>query len=369
MEKLNIDLGSRSYDILIGSGVLDLLVSELKEKETGKKGVFVSNDSLYKLYGQELLASLREAGLELLEIIIPDGERYKDWSSAGEILSEMLKAQIGRDGYLLAFGGGVIGDLAGFAASIYQRGIKFYQIPTSLLAQVDSSVGGKVAVNHNQGKNMIGSFYQPERVYIDTDVLASLPDREWKSGLGEIIKYGIINDADFFTFLENNIEKIKGKDQKIFKEIIGKSCQIKAKIVQEDERETGLRAILNLGHTIAHGIETITEYEYFRHGEAVSAGIGIISSFACEKGLLPAEDYQRINKIFHDLDMVYKLPKMPAELFMQILALDKKNQSGKMVLILPEKIGQVKISKDFTTEELKEFLLAEGICKEEVEEE
>lgn len=367
MKKLSIDLGPRSYDILIGSGVLDLMVSELKDKETGKKGVFVSNDGLYELYGKELLASLRKAGLDLLEIIIPDGERYKDWSSAGEILSEMLKAQIGRDGYLLAFGGGVIGDLAGFAASIYQRGIKFYQIPTSLLAQVDSSVGGKVAVNHNQGKNMIGSFYQPERVYIDTDALATLPDREWKSGLGEVIKYGIIKDADFFTFLEKNIDKIKEKEHEIFKEIISKSCQIKAEIVQEDEKERGLRAILNLGHTIAHGIETITDYEHFRHGEAVSAGIILISSFACEKGLLPLEDYQRIKKIFFDLDMIYKLPKMPAEPFMQILALDKKNQSGKMVLVLPEKIGQVRISKEFAADELKEFLLKEGVCPKEVE--
>ena len=279
----------------------------------------------------------------------------------------MIKKEIGRDGYLLAFGGGVIGDLAGFAASIYQRGIKLYQIPTSLLAQVDSSVGGKLAVNHNQAKNMIGSFYQPEKVYIDTDLLRSLPDREWKSGLGEIIKYGIIKNAEFFAFLEENIERIQARDLEIFKEIISQSCLLKAEIVEEDEKETGIRAILNLGHTIGHGIETITEYEHFRHGEAVSAGILLISLFAYKKKLLAKEDYQRIEGLFTDLDMLYKLPKMPLEPFMKILALDKKNKAGQMVLIIPHKIGNSEISKEFTAHDLASFLLEEGVCLEEAE--
>jgi 3-dehydroquinate synthase len=363
MSKVHINLGDRSYDILIEEKLLKKIPEDLLIEEKGNQAVLISNETVYLLYGKSLSLELKEKGFQVFEYIIPEGESYKSWDIAGSILSKMLEDKISRDAFALALGGGVIGDLAGFVASIYQRGIKFYQIPTSLLAQVDSSVGGKVAVNHAAGKNMIGSFYQPQKVYIDTQVLLTLPPRDWKSGLAEVIKYGIIKDKSFFEYIENNVEKIKDKDLKIFEYLIKRSCEIKGEIVEADERESGIRAYLNLGHTIAHGIETITEYEYFRHGEAVAAGISIIAEIAFEKGYLLEKDMKRINNLFKSLDMVYKLPKMPGDMFMDILYLDKKNHKGKMVLIIPEEIGVVEKTEKISAEELKNFLLSKEVLQ------
>lgn len=362
MSKVQINLKNRSYEILIGENLFGTIIKDLQEKETGKQAVLISNDTIYNIYGEDFSKSLKEKGFSVSEYIVPDGEGYKSWDVAGKILTKMLEDKISRDAFIIALGGGVIGDLAGFIASIYQRGIKLYQVPTSLLAQVDSSVGGKVAVNHPLGKNMIGSFYQPEQVYIDLEFLATLPPREWKSGFAEIIKYGIIKDKGFFEYIEKNIEKIKAGDLRVFEYLIRRSCEIKGEIVEADERETGIRATLNLGHTMAHGIETITEYEHFRHGEAVAAGTLIITDFALEKGYLGEKDQRRIQNIFKEMDMYYKLPKMPLEKFMDILNLDKKNQNGQLVFIMPEKIGQVIKTDNINKEELKIFLLERGIC-------
>ena len=364
MGKVKINLGERSYDILVEEKLLSTVSQDLKEREKGEQGVIISNETVFKLYGQELISSLKDQGFEVHEFVVPDGEGYKSWETAGEILTKMLEKKINRDSFLIALGGGVIGDLGGFVASIYQRGIRFYQIPTSLLAQVDSSVGGKVAVNHPLGKNMIGSFYQPEKVYIDMDVLETLPGRDWKSGLAEIIKYGIIRDSSFFNYIEENLEKINSRDTQVFKYLIERSCEIKGEIVEEDEREQGIRAHLNLGHTIAHGIETITEYEYFRHGEAVAAGISVIAELAAEKGYLRKEDQARIENVFQKLDMKYKLPKIPVKLFMDILGLDKKNQKGKLILVIPEEIGSVEKTDKISSGELERYLLEKGICIE-----
>ena len=363
MSKVRINLGDRSYDILIEENLLKKVPEDLLIEEKGNQAALISNETIYMLYGKKLSEELKLKGFQVFEYIIPEGESYKSWDIAGSILTKMLEDKISRDAFIVALGGGVIGDLAGFVASIYQRGIKFYQIPTSLLAQVDSSVGGKVAVNHAMGKNMIGSFYQPNKVYIDTKVLLSLPPRDWKSGLAEIIKYGIIKDKSFFEYIENNTEKIKNKDLIVFEYLIRRSCEIKGEIVEADEREGGIRAYLNLGHTIAHGIETITEYEYFRHGEAVAAGITVITNLAVEKGYLSQIEGEKINNLLKNLGMEYKLPKMPGDMFMEILQLDKKNQKGKLILIIPKEIGFVEKTDIISAFELKDFLLSQGVLQ------
>ena len=361
---VRVELGDRSYDIQIGSGVLSQVAGILAEKEKGREVALISNEIVYCLYGEALKADLTAAGFTVSEYVLPDGERYKSWDMAGQILSKMLEAGMHRDGIVIALGGGVIGDLAGFIASIYQRGIPFYQIPTSLLAMVDSSVGGKVAVNHTLGKNMIGSFYQPRHVFIDLDTLGTLPGRDWKSGLAEIIKYGVIRDPALFATLEENQRLLEIRDPEFFAGLIRRSCEIKGEIVAADEREGGVRAILNLGHTLAHGIEAITEYEYFRHGEAVAAGMEIIADFAAARGVLAAEERDRIVGLLTRLDMQYKLPKMPAAMFMDMLALDKKNQQGQLVLIVPEAIGCVRITGEFTSEDLRGWLVENGYLLE-----
>lgn len=364
MSKVHINLKEYSYNIIIDKELLKTIPKDLLKREKSKQIIFITNETLYSLYGKRFSQDLQDQGFTVHEYVLPDGERYKTWERAGIIFTKMIGDKINRDAFVIALGGGVVGDLAGFIASIYQRGIKFYQVPTSLLAQVDSSVGGKVAVNHSLGKNMIGSFYQPEKVYIDVELLSTLPSREWKSGLAEIIKYGIIRDAVFFNYIESNLEKIKARDSDVFQYLIKRSCEIKGEIVEKDEKEEGIRAFLNLGHTLAHGIETITEYEHFRHGEAVAAGISIITDLALEKGCLNEEDGQRIQKVFEALEMTYKLPRMPIRLFMDILNRDKKNKNGNLVLIIPEKIGSVKITDKITEKEVEDFLLKRGICRE-----
>ena len=360
METVRVQLTERSYDIVIQKGLLDQMAKDLSSIQEGRQLVLISNDVVYGIYGEKVKDQLEAEGFDVYEYIIPDGERYKSWEMASQILTKMLEHQIGRDGAVLALGGGVIGDLAGFVASIYQRGIAFYQVPTTLLAQVDSSVGGKVAVNHALGKNMIGSFYQPKKVYIDTETLQTMPDRDWKSGLAEIIKYGIIQDEALFRYIQENIEPINNREESTFAWLIKRSCEIKAQIVAADERESGIRAILNLGHTLAHGIEAITEYEYFRHGEAVAAGIQVIAEFAAEQGLLAQKDKEEIQRLFNELNMQYRLPKMPAAMFMEMLALDKKNQLGQMVLILPEAIGCVQKTTTYNEEHMRTFLMEKG---------
>lgn len=360
MSVVQVTTPGGNYPIHIAANRLQQLAQSVPTDATTI--ALITNPTVFELYGESVLKALQSTGKKVVQIQIPDGEAYKNTQTLNHIFDRMLQGRLDRKAVIVALGGGVVGDISGLAAACFMRGIRFIQVPTTLLSQVDSSVGGKTAINHPLGKNMIGSFYQPEKVYIDLEVLSTLDNRDWKSGLAEIIKYGIIKDKEFFEYIEKNIEKIKDRDLQVFEYLIKRSCEIKGEIVIEDEREEGVRALLNLGHTLAHGIETITEYEYFRHGEAVAAGISVITDFAAEKGYLLIEDQKRIQNIFANLEMIYKLPKMPIKVFMDILNLDKKNHMGNLVIIMPKTIGEaIKIDKVNRTE-LEEFLLRKGIC-------
>ncbi|MDP3259447.1 MAG: 3-dehydroquinate synthase, partial [Thermodesulfovibrionales bacterium] len=273
MDKIRVKLGERSYDICIGSNILGKIGPKLKSFNSSPKTAIISNPTVYRLYGKKVLNSIKSSGFDVIPVIIPDGEKYKDISIVQKIYGELLRHRLDRKSTLIALGGGVIGDITGFVASTYMRGIDYIQIPTTLLAQVDSSVGGKTGVNHKLGKNMIGTFYQPKLIWIDIDILKTLPQKEFFAGLAEVIKYGVIWDAKLFAFLENNRDKIVRLDRKALIHIIKCSCQIKAEVVSKDEREAGLRAILNYGHTIGHAIETATGYKKYLHGEALAIGM------------------------------------------------------------------------------------------------
>src|SRR4030043_1758540 len=261
MEKIRVELAERSYNIFIGSNTLEGIGDKLKLFELGPKIAIVSNPTVFQLYGERVLESVKKAGFDLLTVIIPDGEEYKDLLWLQHIYDELLKHKLDRSSALIALGGGVTGDITGFAASTYMTGISYIQIPTTLLAQVDSSVGGKTGVNHKRGKNMIGTFWQPRLVWIDAETLKTLPERELLAGIAEVIKYGVIRDKELFDFLEVNRDEILNLDGNALTHIIKRSCEIKAEVVSRDERESGLRAILNYGHTLGHAIETVTEYK------------------------------------------------------------------------------------------------------------
>jgi 3-dehydroquinate synthase len=338
MKKLLVELGSRSYPIYIGSGLLqqaDLLKNHIKSKQV----MVVTNTNIAPLYLDTVLNNL--AGYSVEQTILPDGEQYKNLEHLNHIFDKLLAAKFSRNATLIALGGGVIGDMGGFAAACYQRGIPFLQIPTTLLAQVDSSVGGKTGVNHPLGKNMLGAFYQPQCVIADADVLDTLNDRELSAGLAEVIKYGLIRDLSFFEWLEQNITLLLGRDKNALAYAIEQSCANKAAIVAEDETETGIRATLNLGHTFGHAIETGTGYGTYLHGEAVAIGTCQAADLSRRKGYLDTTEVDRIIALFEKA----KLPVTPpAQLesgrFLELMAVDKKNVDGKIRLILLNKIGQ-----------------------------
>ncbi|MBF0343965.1 MAG: 3-dehydroquinate synthase [Nitrospirae bacterium] len=344
METVLVSLGKRSYDIVIGQDILDAVGPRLKEYGFSKKIALVSNQTVFNLYGERVMNSVKAAGFDLSHILIPDGEEYKDMQWVNYILSELLKEGLDRKSALMALGGGVIGDITGFAASIYMRGIGYVQIPTTLLSQVDSSVGGKTGVNHTLGKNMIGTFYQPRLVWIDIDTLKTLPWRQRLSGLAEVIKYGVIWDAGFFQYLLDKTDEILSSipDNLIY--IIKRSCQIKAEVVSEDETESGLRAILNYGHTVGHAIESITGYRKFLHGEAVAMGMYAAASLARSLSMLEPDDLTRIKNILE----LYRLPvKVPTKIsrkgLLELMYHDKKTISGELRFVLPNKIGGVSV--------------------------
>lgn len=344
MEKTRVELGDRSYDIVAGSGTLGGLGKAVMEIKPGPKVALVTNHKVRDLYGAEAEASLMTAGLEVVTISIPDGEQYKDMLWMEKVLTDMLRAGLDRGSVVVALGGGVVGDLAGFAASVYMRGIRFVQVPTTLLSQVDSSVGGKTGVNHPLGKNMIGTFWQPSLVWIDVDTLKTLPRRELLAGAAEVIKYGVIWDAEFFDYLAHNREALLSLDPSVLTRVIMRSCAIKAEVVSRDERESGLRSILNYGHTIGHAIEAVEGYGKLLHGEAVAIGMNLEARLSRSLGLLGAEDASRIKALID----AYGLPSMlPAEAapssVLEAMALDKKALSGKLRFTLPERIGAVKL--------------------------
>lgn len=344
MERVSVELGERSYTIFIDSGILPELGERLGRFEFSTSLAIISNPTVFSLYGGVLTDSLERSGFSVSTITIPDGEEYKDLLWAYSVYSELLRQRLDRKSALVALGGGVIGDMAGFIASTYMRGISFVQVPTTLLAQVDSSVGGKTGVNHPLGKNMIGTFYQPRLVWTDVSTLKTLPEREVLAGIAEIIKYGVIWDAGLFKFLEDNRDTILNLDSGALKFIIKRSCEIKAEIVSKDETETGLRAILNYGHTIGHALETATGYTEYLHGEAVAAGMVLEARLAVLLGLLDHRDAERIISLIASYGLPVEMPSgLDNSRILSSMQLDKKTIEGRLKFILPEKIGSVVI--------------------------
>mgnify|MGYP001455890069 CR=1 FL=1 len=344
MQTLNVALGERSYPIHIGIGLLnrvDLIVPSLRSR----KVLIVTNTTVAPLYLATLRGALERSDIRVAEVILPDGEGYKNWESLNAIFDALLSAHCERSTTLIALGGGVIGDMGGFAASCYQRGMPFIQIPTTLLAQVDSSVGGKTAINHPMGKNMIGAFHQPKMVLADTTTLDTLADRELRAGIAEIIKYGLIRDPEFFVWLEANIERLLRRDHDALIFSIARSCTNKAAIVAADERESGERALLNLGHTFGHAIETGMGYGEWLHGEAIAAGTLMAATLSVDLGWLAAKDLVRIEALFARSELPVNGPSnLPPERYLDLMQHDKKVEDGKLRLVLLRGIGQGVIS-------------------------
>ena len=338
---MQVELGDRSYPIYMGAGNLhkaELLTRHIKSRQV----VIVTNETIAPLYLQQVSRHLQQYQLEV--VVLPDGEQYKTLANMDIIFSALLSKQFSRNATLIALGGGVIGDISGFAAACYQRGIAFIQIPTTLLAQVDSSVGGKTGVNHALGKNMIGAFYQPQCVIIDVNVLQTLDDRQLAAGVAEVIKYGLIRDADFFAWIEANIGRILAREQDALSYIIDQSCRNKAEIVASDERESGIRAILNLGHTFGHAIETGAGYGVYLHGEAVAIGTCQAADLSRRLGWLDDADVTRIEQLFKKAGLPTKPPaKLSAQDFISLMAVDKKNVDGNIRLILLKQIGEASL--------------------------
>lgn len=354
MQTITVELGDRSYPIVIANGTLSGIGNALAESGYRGRVALISNPTVYDLYGKSVATSLRGAGFDLCEVLVPDGEEYKSLDSAGLIYTELLKARLDRKSVLVALGGGVIGDLTGFVASTFMRGIDFIQVPTTLLAQVDSSVGGKTGVNHALGKNMIGTFWQPRLVWIDVATLRTLPQREFFSGLAEVIKYGVIWDEDFFCFLEREKEKILAHDSAVLVRLISRSCEIKAEVVSKDEREAGLRAILNYGHTIGHAVETATGYTRYLHGEAVAIGMVSAALLAHLLGLIDRQQAERIRALIRGYGLPDVIPESVGfEKMLSGMQLDKKTVSGALTFVLPEKIGAVRIEKGVIPEDIR----------------
>ncbi|HSQ77761.1 MAG TPA: 3-dehydroquinate synthase [Nitrospirota bacterium] len=358
MHTVKVDLGDRSYDIELGLG-LDQAGSRLRELGLGQKMALITNPTVKNLHGQRLVASLKAAGFMVMSIEVPDGEKHKNLDWANAIYTALLTNGFDRKSALVAFGGGVIGDLTGFAAATFMRGVPFVQVPTTLLAMVDSSVGGKTGVNHPMGKNMIGAFYQPIKVLMDLSVLKTLPREEFLSGMAEVIKYGVVFDAGFFDYLDKNREKVLSLEPDALTHIIKRSCEIKAEVVSKDERERGLRAILNFGHTVGHAIETAENYT-MRHGEAVAIGMVYASRLAHKTGLCASSVPERVEGLIASYGLptsISTLSRKPsATELMDTLQIDKKAEGGKVKFVLPKKIGEVVITKEWNEQHLKELL-------------
>jgi 3-dehydroquinate synthase len=356
MRTLKVDLGERSYPIFIGQGLLDkgLMAPYI----SGKQVLVVTNETIAPLYLDRLKSTL-DKQFQVDEIILPDGEQYKNLDQINSIFDSLLSNRHNRTTTLIALGGGVIGDMTGFAAACYQRGVDFIQVPTTVLSQVDSSVGGKTGVNHPQGKNMIGAFHQPQCVVIDTDVLNTLPEKELAAGMAEVIKYGLIYDEAFLCYLEDHIDGLMGLQSDLLEQAIYRSCEIKAEVVAQDEREGGIRALLNLGHTFGHAIEADQGYGEWLHGEAVGAGTMMAADLSCRLGYISKSDVERIRAILEAADLpLYPPESMAAERFVDLMAVDKKVIDGSIRLVLLREIGKAFVTSDFPASTLMETLNA-----------
>jgi 3-dehydroquinate synthase len=338
--RVPIALGERSYDILIGERVLDDPAS-VDGLPRSRSALIVSNPTVSALHGARLRARLEPRHAQVLQVDLPDGEQYKDWSSLNLIFDALLEHACDRKTLIYALGGGVVGDVAGFAAACYMRGVPFVQVPTTLLAQVDSSVGGKTAINHPRGKNMIGAFYQPLRVLADLDVLDTLPARELSAGLAEVIKYGPIADAAFLDWVEANLDALLARDKAALAYAVRRSCEIKAWVVGQDERESGLRAILNFGHTFGHAIEAGLGYGEWLHGEAVGCGMVMASDLSARVGLMPASFVDRMRRLVQRARLPVTAPaSIGADRFVDLMRVDKKAEGGEIRFVLIESLGR-----------------------------
>ena len=354
MKTITVNLGEYSYPIFIGGSILSDK-KLFKQYVTSNQILIVTNKKIAPLYLKIIEKNLIEFDYEVC--ILPDGESYKTLDSLNQIITKLMEKKFSRTCVLIALGGGVIGDLTGFAASCYQRGVKFIQIPTTLLAQVDSSVGGKTAVNHPLGKNMIGAFYQPNAVFSDTSVLETLDDRELSAGLAEVIKYGLIRDKKFFCWLEDNIELLISRDSDALEYAIERSCVNKAEVVEIDEKETGYRAILNLGHTFGHAIETSLSYKEWLHGEAVGCGMLIAANFSKELGLLEKDQFNRIQLLIERIGLPTKIHKnVEFDCMFENMKVDKKSRDGILYLVLLKNIGEAFLTSDYSEKVLKESI-------------
>ena len=354
MKQLSVNLAERSYPIFIAPNLLsqsDYLLSYVQ----GAQVLLVTNDTVAPLYLET--ATKAFAGKSVETLVLPDGERYKNLETLERIYDALIDGRFDRGVTLVALGGGVIGDMTGFAAATYQRGVDFIQIPTTLLAQVDSSVGGKTAVNHPRGKNMIGAFHQPRCVLIDITTLATLPEREFRAGLAEVIKYGLITDAEFFGWLENNMGALLKRDESALIYAIEKSCQLKADVVNQDERERGVRALLNLGHTFGHAIETVQSYQDWVHGEAVGAGMVLAAQLSVREGYLSKQALDRTVDLIAAAGLPVALPgDITAEQMLSAMSLDKKVLEGAIRLVLLKSIGNAIVSSDYSPDHLLAIL-------------
>jgi 3-dehydroquinate synthase len=355
MQTLTVELEDRSYPISIGAGLLRqqaLLQAAVPSNDI----LLVSNTIVAPLYAKALTSAL--PGRRIVEVILPDGEQHKSLAIAGRVFDVLVANRFGREAVVLALGGGVVGDLAGFVAACYQRGIDFVQVPTTLLAQVDSSVGGKTGVNHPGGKNLIGAFHQPAAVFADTNTLNTLPDRELRAGLAEVIKYGLIVDQAFFDWLEGHADRLLARDPFALAHAIKRSCEIKAEIVARDEREHGDRALLNLGHTFGHAIESATNYSSWLHGEAVGAGMLLAADMSERLGWVSAADVSRVERILRKFGLPVDVSALSAGTLAEKMKIDKKVAAGRIRLVLLKAIGKSVVTGDYADAALHATLRA-----------
>ncbi|OGO24147.1 MAG: 3-dehydroquinate synthase [Chloroflexi bacterium RBG_16_51_9] len=347
MEKVRVKLSNSSYDVIIGAGLLAQTGSRLKELGFSGKAVIVSDPRVKKLYGNALRQSLTDSGFEALFLQVPQGEEQKSLETAGKLYNELTKFHAERNTPILALGGGVIGDLTGFVGATYMRGVPLIQIPTTLLSQGDSSIGGKTAVNHGKLKNMVGAFYHPRLTISDVSTLKTLSPRELSDGLSEIIKHGVILDAEFFLYLEKNLAKIRALDEAVLEKVVARSAAIKAGMVEKDELDLGLRNILNFGHTVGHAIESVSGLKIW-HGEAVAIGMLAEADISNRLGMLSTKELERMEKVIAGAGLPTRIPSLPVKDMLQAMQHDKKIVGGKIKFVLPKKIGEM-----FITDEVK----------------
>jgi 3-dehydroquinate synthase len=358
---VHVNLGPRSYDIEIGNGNLREIVRFCDTDHDDAHCVIITDANVDSLYAEPVASALVEAGAEVDILVVEAGEQSKASEVAAELWDQMLDQGTDRKPVVVAVGGGVVGDLAGFVAATFARGLRFVQVPTTLLAQVDSSVGGKVGINLTGGKNMVGAFWQPHGVVIDVEVLDSLPDREYRAGLAEVVKYGVIQDAGFFTFLEQNVKPINARDRAVLTRLVQRCCRLKADVVEQDEREeTGQRAILNYGHTFCHAFEAATGYEQLLHGEGVAIGMMCAARLAQRLGRVDTAFVDRQRNLLSALGLPLNVPEVDREEIIELMYRDKKVDRGKLRFILPSRMGHVECVKDVATAEILAALEGEG---------